>query len=383
MHLDALLYRLQDGRRLSALEALELMKRTHRDDIAEVQAVADQFCQHLHGPQVGVQVDVPLFFTNLCELRPTIYGYPRRLGDPDAFVVSIDEVDALLESARDIGATRILVTGGLFANLELPGLEAPGLLKTYGRLLSHIREQAPALHIEAYSPDEIELLRVVSGRSVHYILEMLQDCGMSSLSGCGAEILVDAVRQKISPKKLLVKDWLDVMACAHSLGLSNRLVSGYGHLETNSQRVEHLVTVRAFLQKHPGAFQSLVPLPVQGAESLPIAQTHVVRPLPPAGRLLQLAVMRLFLAGDVAHLATYWTTDPFKHSLQESQEGLQAGANRLGTAAQMGYAAFLAGRRSHPLLSAAELSEWVTQVQRQPVVLDAQDTRPPANPSGS
>lgn len=365
MQLDFMLKSLQDGRMLSTLEGLQLLKITESGYLQDLKTVADQLREALQGEAIGWSLDIPLLLTNRCELAPSIYTYPQSNSESHYFVLSIDDIDSRIEAGIGLQADTIFVTGGLDSELLLPGLESPSLLRTYGKLLHHLREHYPLLKIHGFSPDEIGMLQSITNRSYRYLLEYLKDHGLTSLSGHGAEILVDSVRQHISPKMLLVKDWFEVMHWAYKLDLPATMTMSYGHFETLSQRIEHLNQVRRFLSTHHKAFHRFIPYPI--SLSPPDLATEFT-PLNSRDRLKMLAIIRLFLGDQLPDLQVHWGPEHFKLALEEAQEGLGWGASHLGSSAAMAHPGFLNGRKSYPLVSQEELVSWIQDAGKKPVI---------------
>lgn len=243
-----------DGREISGAEALTLLQLTQEDDLHHLREVADTVRARQMGDSVHYGVGCSLYLTNLCELSPCLYPYPRASGDAGAWMLTIDDLDAQLEIVRYGDIPRLSLSGGGFwPYLQIRGLEAPTVLKTYVRLLAYIQEHAPTLSIGGFSPDEVEFLCIVSDRSERYVLEVLADHGLKRLGGQGTEILVDPVRQAISPRKATVKRWFEIVSAAHHLQLPVEAALETGPLETSQQRIRHLEQLRAF-QRTSGRF---------------------------------------------------------------------------------------------------------------------------------
>jgi 2-iminoacetate synthase ThiH len=348
----------EDGRELSAGDALQLLRVQKEDDLALLREAADTARKRQRGDTIGTAAGCSLFLTNLDEMEPVIHPYPRRPGDTGAWTLSIDEIDACLELAGYRELTQITVSsGGFWPYLQIPGLEAPTLLKTYAKVLAHIRGKAPNLAITGFSPDELDFLRIISDRSERYVLELLKDQGLQVLGGHGAEILVDTVRRKVAPKKAKVKRWFEIVATTHSLAVPTVLKIEAGHFETLQQRTQHLERVREFLKKHPGALSMLVPqmwtgnAPEEarngGQSSMPGAAYRTAK-----DQFKLIAVSRLFLGELLPVQQVFWQPD----GVEQAQEGLHWGADFLGSTDSLAYPAFLAGSRERVDFTPDELA---------------------------
>lgn len=337
----------RDGRELSPVEALHLLKLTKDEDLACLQQAADEARNRQVGDSVFYSSACSLYLTNYCELAPALYDYPRQPGDKNGFVLTIDGIDEILERAVAQQIRQIDVSGGgYWSPLVIPGLEEPTVLKTYARILSHLRERAPGIELTGFSPDEIEFLCIVSTRDEHYILELFQDLGLRALGGRGAEILVDSVRQRISPKKATVKRWFEIVSAAHELALPVQAKLEAGPLETLQQRVAHLEKIRNYLYANSGAsmgaFCGLTPQMWTRMPAKLMAPTSPQPQVRPEDRLKLTAVTRLFLGEVIPNQQVFWPAQ----GVNEAQDALQWGANGLGATNATAELAFLSGANS-------------------------------------
>ncbi len=352
-----------DGQELSPTGALHLLGLTREDDLHRLREAADELRKQQTGDTVPFESGCSLYITNLCELSPTLYPYPRQPGDAGSCTLSIDEIDACLERAAYRQTERLYVSGGGFwPFLQIPGLEAPNLLKTYTRLCGYIREKAPQIALTGFSPDEVEFLCIVADRDERYVLEMLIDYGVQTLGGNGIEILHDRVRHLISPKKASVNRWLEITATAHRLGLPVIARIEAGPLETLQQRVSHMRQLRRFQQENPGAFSQIIPqmwtkAPPQAA--LPVPGLPNCKP---TDRLKLSAVLRLFLGEAFPRQTVCWQPK----GEAEAQDALQWGANSLGSTDALAYHVFLSGSRPTEEYTASDFHRLITETGRIP-----------------
>lgn len=338
-----------DERIPKAADALSLLEIEKDADLGRLRDTAAELRQRQNQDKTPVEAGFSLFLTNLDELEPSIYGYSRKPGDTGAYTLTVDEIDARLEGARARKLERVYVSGGgYWSLLQVPGLESINILKTYARVVAHLHEQCPELAIAGFSPDEIDFLSVVSGRSERYILEMLRDQGLQKLGGHGAEILVDEVRRKISPRKAKVRRWFDIAASACRIDLPVTLKVEAGHFETLRDRITHLERVRKFLDKHPGAFSEVIP------------QMSGPHEASRSDRQKLLAVIRLYLGDRIPRQHALWRLDEGHASeriMEEAVDGFCWGADTLGSTDALAYQAFLAGSRQAPDFSLSELQK--------------------------
>ena len=238
--LDELLLKVWDGQRVSAAEALRLYSLP----LEELGALADrrrQLAKHnAYGGRgneiVTYNVDRNVNYTNVCNVYCKFCAFYRTEKDDDAYVISLDEMDQKIEETVALGGTQILMQGGHHPNLTK---------QWYLDLLSHIKAKFPQVNIHGFSPSEFIHFRDVFNEPLERIIGDFKVAGLGSIPGGGGEILVDRVRERISPLKAMSDDWLEVMDVAHRLGLYSSATMMFGHVETVEDRIEHLERLRA------------------------------------------------------------------------------------------------------------------------------------------
>ena len=238
--LDELLQKVWDGQRINPAEALRL----YRLPLEELGALADRRRQLAKAKDfdgrgndvVTYIVDRNVNYTNVCNVYCKFCAFYRVEKDDDAYVITFDEMDRKIEETITLGGTQILMQGG----------HHPKLTKQwYLDLLSHIKNKFPGFNIHGFSPSEFIHFREVFNEPLEKIIGDFQAAGLGSIPGGGGEILVDRVRQRISPLKAMSDDWLEVMDVAHRLGLYSSATMMFGHVETIEDRIEHLERLRA------------------------------------------------------------------------------------------------------------------------------------------
>jgi cyclic dehypoxanthinyl futalosine synthase len=238
--LDELLQKVWNGERINSAEALRL----YYLPLEELGALADRRRQLRKKEAfdgrgndiVTYIVDRNVNYTNVCNVYCKFCAFYRVEKDDDAYVITHDEMDKKIEETIALGGTQILMQGG----------HHPKLTKQwYLDLLSHIREKFPQVNIHGFSPSEFIHFREVFNEPLEKIIGDFKAAGLGSIPGGGGEILVDRVRQKISPLKAMSSDWLEVMDVAHRLGLYSSATMMFGHVETIEDRIEHLERLRA------------------------------------------------------------------------------------------------------------------------------------------
>ncbi|MBL7077652.1 MAG: dehypoxanthine futalosine cyclase [Kiritimatiellae bacterium] len=311
-----------DGARLTATDAVRLHDSA---PFQQLGVLAQAACaRHVPGDAATYVVDRIISLTNVCTAGCRFCAFHVAPGAERAFALSRAEVVDTVKEAITAGATQILIQGGLNPDLDLAFYEA---------LLREVKAQGD-ICVHSLSPAEIADLAAREGISVRDTLVRLQAAGLDSLPGGGAEILVDDVRQRVSPDKLDSDGWLNVMRTAQELGLRTTATMVYGLGETTAQRVEHLMKIRA-LQDQTGGFTAFIPWSFQ--------PTHTAMPLEPqtgVDYLRMVALARLVLdnidhvqAGwvtegpDLAQLALFFGADDFGGVLMEELVVSAAGAD--------------------------------------------------------
>jgi cyclic dehypoxanthinyl futalosine synthase len=249
--LDDLLQKVWAGQRINQVEALRL----YALPLEELGALADRRRQLARaeayegrGNQIVTYiVDRNINYTNVCNVYCKFCAFYRTEKDADAYVISLDELDKKIEETAALGGTQILMQGGHHPKLSK---------QWYLDLLSHIKERFPQINIHGFSPSEFIHFREVFNEPLEKIIADFKAAGLGSIPGGGGEILVDRVRQRISPLKAMSDDWMSVMDVAHRLGLNSSATMMFGHVETVEDRIEHLERVRA--QQDKSAAHSLV-----------------------------------------------------------------------------------------------------------------------------
>jgi cyclic dehypoxanthinyl futalosine synthase len=266
-----------------------------------------------------------------CEFKADVPGTDTGRPElPPGYVLTYEEIGRKIEELLNIGGTQILMQGGLVPASMLP-------FAWYTDLLRFIKREYPTIHVHAFSPPEIHAFHLEFGMPVRDVLLRLQEAGLDSIPGGGAEILVDRVRRKIAQGKTNSEEYLHVMREAHRIGMKTSITMMFGHIETLSERVEHLRRIRD-LQDETGGFTAFICWTFQPGRT-PLGR---VKPLElesssePDGRHLALAdaheylkmsaLSRLFL-DNIPHIQSSWVTQGVKIG----QLALFFGANDMGS----------------------------------------------------
>jgi cyclic dehypoxanthinyl futalosine synthase len=268
--LDELLQKVWDGQRIVQAEALRLYPLP----LEELGALADRRRQLAKAKDLDGRgndvvtyiVDRNVNYTNVCNVYCKFCAFYRVERDGDAYVITFDEMDRKIAETIALGGTQILMQGG----------HHPKLTKQwYLDLLSHIKDKFPGFNIHGFSPSEFMHFREVFDEPLEKIIGDFKAAGLGSIPGGGGEILVDRVRQRISPLKAMSDDWLEVMDVAHRLGLYSSATMMFGHVETIEDRIEHLERLRVQQDRSLHRRTSFRPVSI-ATEKLEAGETSVL-----------------------------------------------------------------------------------------------------------
>jgi FO synthase len=187
-----------------------------------------------------------------------------------------------------------------------------------------VQDEAPEIHLHAYSPMEVAHMCDVSGLPPREVFARLRDAGLGSTPGTAAEVLHDGVRERISPNKLPVDRWVEIIEASHAEGLRSTVTVMFGHIEEPHELAEHMRVVRA-LQERTGGFTEFVPLSFIPFNTL-LGRTHGIEEISREENLKHTAAFRLALGRTVPSLQASWV----KMGLDAATEALRWGVNDLG-----------------------------------------------------
>src|SRR5256714_5063002 len=209
------------GQQLSFDDALSLAN-VQGSGLDALVAAANVLRRHTVGDTITYVVNRNINFTNVCFVGCSFCGFGKGPGAADAYSLSADDVVRKAREAWDTGATEVCIQGGLPRDLD-------GFF--YRDILRAIKQAIPAMHVHAFSPMEISYGVDKTGMPLRDYLRMMKDEGLGSIPGTAAEILDDRVRQQLSPNKLPVARWVEIITTAHELGIPTTSTMMYGHVE--------------------------------------------------------------------------------------------------------------------------------------------------------
>ena len=307
--------RAADGLALTPEELTALFAETRPTVIEEMRHAADELRAELAGETVTFVVNRNINVSNICVVGCAFCGFGQSRRSPDAYEHSEEEFARRVAEAVEFGATEICMQSGIHPDW---GLEE------YEKWLRFAKSLAPQLHLHAYSPMEVAHMCDISGLSPRAVFERLREAGLDSTPGTAAEVLHDGVRERISPNKLPVARWIEIIEASHATGLRSTVTVMFGHIEEPWELAEHMRVVRE-LQERTGGFTEFVPLSFIPFHTL-LGRTHGVEEITREENLKHTAAFRLALGRSVRNLQASWV----KMGLDAATESLRWGVNDLG-----------------------------------------------------
>jgi 7,8-didemethyl-8-hydroxy-5-deazariboflavin synthase CofH subunit len=279
-------------------------------------AVANALRRETVGQTITYVVNRNINFTNVCFVGCSFCGFGRGPGAADAYSLSPSDVVRKAREAWERGATEVCIQGGLPRDLD-------GFF--YRDILRAVKHDNPEMHVHAFSPMEISYGVDKTGMPLRDYLRMMKDEGLGSIPGTAAEILDDRVRQELSPNKLPVHRWVEIIRAAHELGIPTTSTMMYGHVEEPADWVRHILLLRS-IQKRTGGFTEFVPLGFIH-EKTRLYKHGGARPGARREEHLRVhALSRVLLHGAIKNIQVSWVKLGFDVSLA----CLNAGANDFG-----------------------------------------------------
>jgi len=307
--------RARAGQSLSAEELTALFAETRPQAIEEMRAAADQLRAELAGETVTFVVNRNINVSNVCTVGCAFCGFGQGKRSPDAYEHDREEFAGRVHEAVDYGATELCIQSGIHPDWTL---------EDYFGWLRFAKELAPQLHLHAYSPMEIAHMCDISGLAPDEVFARLRDAGLGSTPGTAAEVLHDGVRERISPNKLPVARWVQIIEASHRAGLRSTATVMFGHIEEPWELAEHMRVVRE-LQERTGGITEFVPLSFIPFQTL-LGRTHGVEEISREENLKHTAVFRLALGRTIGSVQASWV----KMGLDAATEALRWGVNDLG-----------------------------------------------------
>ncbi len=318
MKVDTLLDRALQLEFLSAEEGVFLFEHA---PTSALMYVANQLRQHhVPGNVVTWIIDRNSNTTNVCIANCKFCNFYRRPGHEESYITSIEEYKQKIEETFKFGGEQLLLQGGHHPDLGL---------SYYVDLFKELKSLYPNLKLHALGPPEIAHVAKLEKASHQEVLQALKDAGLDSLPGAGAEILSDRVRRLISKGKCGGREWLDVMRAAHRVGLTTSATMMFGHIETNWERMDHLVQLRQVQSEKPeGAkgFIAFIPWPFQDEDTI-LKKIKRARNTCTGDEYVRMIAMSRIMLPNITNIQASWLTV----GKNVANVCLHAGANDFGS----------------------------------------------------
>jgi FO synthase len=305
----------RNGATLTPDELTALFAEDRPEAIEDMRQAADELRAELAGDEVTFVVNRNINVSNVCVVGCAFCGFGQGKRSPDAYEHSREEFVRRIHEAVDYGATEVCMQSGIHPDWTLEDYE--GWLRV-------AKETAPQIHLHAYSPMEVAHMCDVSGLPPDEVFARLRDAGLGSTPGTAAEVLHDGVRERISPNKLPVGRWVEIMEASSRAGFSTSVTVMFGHVEEPWELAEHMRVVRDFQERTEG-FNEFVPLSFIPFHTL-LGRTHGIEEISREDNLKHTAAFRLALGRSIRSLQASWV----KMGLDAATESLRWGVNDLG-----------------------------------------------------
>ena len=339
---------------ISAEEGLELYN-SEGIDFHLVGMAADELRRRRVGNIVTYVVNRNINFTNVCIKQCGFCAFSRDFREEEGYFLPTEEIVRRAKEAHQLGATEVCIQAGLPPDME-------GDL--YENICRAIKKEIPDIHIHGFSPEEVLYGATRSNTSIEEYLKRLKDAGVNTLPGTAAEILDQGLRDKISPGRISVKDWIEVIKTAHKIGINTTSTMMFGHIETAKDRVNHIAKIRE-IQKETGGFTEFVPLDFIASEA-PMYKNQLHEGIRQGGSgkevLLTHAISRIMLNNYIDNIQMSWV----KEGQKMSQLLLMWGANDFGGTLINESISTSAGSEHGQLLRPKEIKRTVREIGRIP-----------------
>ena len=338
---------------LSVDEGLYLYRYAPLAELMQLGADLRQI--HVPGNTASWQIDRNVNYTNVCISRCRFCNFCRSPRSPDAYISTDEEFDVKIRELFAIGGNQLLLQGGLHPELGL---------SFYTDLFQRLKQRHPTLKLHALGPPEVHHIAQKENLSYRATLKALVDAGLDSLPGAGAEILSDRARQIISPAKCNSLQWLDVMREAHAMNLPTSATMMFGHVETDQERIEHLVKIRDLQKQKPAGtygFLAFIPWTFQSAETALERNNNIHCRIHTQDYIRMIAISRIMLP-NIVHIQASWLTA----GIPAGMFALYAGADDLGSVMMEENVVSAAGA-THKM-DAAGMQETIRKAGFQPVL---------------
>ncbi|MDC0437984.1 5-amino-6-(D-ribitylamino)uracil--L-tyrosine 4-hydroxyphenyl transferase CofH [Nitrosopumilus sp.] len=338
-----------------------ILYQTKGIDFHLVGLVADELRKRRVGNTVSYVVNRNINFTNVCIKQCGFCAFSRDFREEEGYFLPTEEIVRRAKEAHSLGATEVCIQAGLPPDME-------GDL--YENICREIKKEIPDIHIHGFSPEEILYGATRSNISIDEFLKRMKEAGVNTLPGTSAEILDQKLRDVISPGRITVEQWEQVIKGAHKIGINTTSTMMFGHLETLEQRINHMVKLRE-IQKETGGFTEFVPLNFVHSEA-PMYKHQLHEGIQQGGSgndvLLTHAVARIMFNNSIDNIQMSWV----KEGQKMSQLLLMWGANDFGGTLINESISTSAGSEYGQLLRPKEIRRMAREIGRIPAERNTQ-----------
>jgi aminodeoxyfutalosine synthase len=347
--LDDISAKLEAGVRLSFEDGVRLFEC--RDTLA-LGWLANRERERRHGARTYYNFNIRLEATNVCVASCLFCSFARlQPGDEGSYAMSLEQAWDKLRQRAGQPLTEIHVVNGLHP--ELP-------FDYYTELLRGFKRIRPEIHLKCFTAVEIAYFADLYGRTDEQVLRELQDAGLDSLPGGGAEVFAERVRRKICADKCGADRYLAIHRLAHGLGMRSNVTMLYGHIETLEERIDHMLRARA-LQDETGGFQAFIPLAFH-----PDNNQMRKLPAPSAVDTLRVHAVARLMLDNIPHVKAFWIAT----GVETAQLALWFGADDLDGTVQEERIYHMAGSRTPEAMTTKAIRRLIRAAGREPIERD-------------
>jgi aminodeoxyfutalosine synthase len=321
-------------------------------DLLALGWLANREREKRHGARTYYNFNIRLEATNVCVASCLFCSFARlQPGDPGSYTMSLEQAWDKLRQRADQPLTEIHVVNGLHPDLPFD---------YYLEMLRGFKRIRPGIHLKCFTAVEIAFFADLYGMTDEQVLRDLQAAGLDSLPGGGAEIFAERVRRKICHDKCGTDRYLEIHKLAHGLGMRTNVTMLYGHIETNAERVDHMLRARA-LQDDGGGFQAFIPLAFH-----PDNNQMRKLPAPSATETLRVHAVSRLMLDNIPHVKGFWIAT----GVEIAQLALWFGVDDLDGTVQEEKIYHMAGARTPEAMTTGAIRRLIRAAGREPVERD-------------
>ena len=321
-------------------------------DLLAVGWLANREREKRHGAQTFFNHNIRLEATNVCVASCLFCAFARlQPGDEGAYTMSLEQAWSKLSDRADQALTEVHLVNGLHPDLPF---------SYYTELLRGFKRIKPDIRLKCFTAVEIAFFADLYEKTDEQVLRELMDAGLDSLPGGGAEVFSDRVRRKLCHDKCGTERWLAIHQISHRLGMKSNVTMLYGHIETDEERVDHMLRARSS-QDETGGFQAFIPLAFH-----PDNNQMRKLPAPTAVDTLRVHAVARLMLDNVPHVKAFWIAT----GIEIAQTSLWFGVDDLDGTVQEERIYHMAGASTPEAMTPAQITSLIIEAGREPVERD-------------